>query len=141
MNAAVELRPQVPLAPLFEALGVPRALVYRRLRRRRRDPNRRALGAAEKQRIAEVLCSERFVDRFPAEVVHTLLDEGEHLACERTMYPVLAEHTAVRARRNQLAHPKHIRPALVATGPNQVWGWDITKLRTTVKWQYFERGD
>jgi len=141
VNAVVELRPRVPIAPLCAALGVSRATVHRRLRPRSPTPPRptpaRALGAGEKQRIVDVLCSERFVDRSPAEVVHTLLDEDEYLASERTMYRVLAERAEVRERRNQLSHPRHTRPELVATAPNEVWSWDTTKLRTTVKWSYF----
>jgi len=141
VNAVIEIQAQVPIAPLCEALGVSRATVHRRRRPRAPAPARprpaRALGKAEQQRIVEVLASERFVDRSPAEVMHTLLDEGQYLASERTMYRVLAEHAQVRERRNQLSHPKHARPELVATAPNAVWSWDITKLRTTVKWTYF----
>jgi putative transposase len=96
----------------------------------------RALDETEKQRIVDVLCTERFVDRSPGEVMHTLLDEGCYLASERTMYRVLAERAEVKERRNQLSHPKHARPELVATAPNEVWSWDITKLRTTMKWSY-----
>lgn len=131
MNAVIEIQPQVPIAPLCEALGVSRATVHRRRHLRASAPSRpkpaRALGAAEKQRIVEVLASERFVDRSPAEVMHTLLDEGQYLASERTMYRVLAEHAEVRERRNQLCHPKHARPELVATAPNAVWSWDIVR--------------
>lgn len=140
MSAVVELRPKVAIAPLCAALGVSRATVHRRLRPRTparpRPTPARALGAEEKQRIVEVLCSERFVDRSPSEVVHTLLDEDEYLASERTMYRVLAERAEVRERRNQLSHPKHARPELIAAAPNEVWSWDITKLRTTLKWSY-----
>ena len=96
----------------------------------------RALERQEKERVVETLCSERFVDRSPAEVVHTLLDEGEYLCSERTMYRVLAERQAVKERRAQRTHPKHARPELVATAPNDVWSWDITKLRMTPKWSY-----
>lgn len=141
MNAVVELRPKVAMAPLCAALGVSRATVHRRLRPRAparpRPTPARALGAGEKQHIVDVLCGERFVDRSPAEVVHTLLDEGRYLGSERTMYRVLAERAEIRERRNQLSHPKHTRPELMATAPNEVWSWDITKLRTTVKWSYF----
>jgi len=141
VNAVVEVQPAVPIAPLCEALGVSRATVYRRLRPRGpakpRPKPARALEDAEKQRIVEVLCSDRFVDRAPAEVVHTLLDEGKYLASERTMYRVLGERAEVRERRNQLSHPKHTRPELVATAPNEVWSWDIAKLRTTGKCSYF----
>lgn len=140
MSAVVQVQPAVPIAPLCKALGVSRATVHRRLRPRATAPARptpaRALDEAEKQRIVEVLCSDRFVDRSPAEVVYTLLDEGRYLASERTMYRVLAERAEVRERRNQLSHPKHVRPELVASAPNAAWSWDITKLRTTVKWSY-----
>lgn len=78
-------------------------------------------GPGEQQRIVELLCSERFVDRAPAAVVHTLLDEGCYPGSERMMYRVLAERAEVRERRNQLSHPKHVRPELVATAPHEVW--------------------
>jgi len=134
------VRGSAPLAPLCAALGVSRATVHRRLEprppKRPRPRPERALEETEKQRIVDVLCSDRFVDRSPGEVVHTLLDEGHYLASERTMYRVLAERAEVKERRNQLSHPKHARPELVATAPNEVWSWDVTKLRTTVKWSY-----
>jgi len=86
--------------------------------------------------VLDVLCSERFVDRSPSEVFHTLLDEDTYLCSERTMYRILAESHEVKERRNQLRHPKHAKPELMATGPNDVWSWDITKLRTLTKWSY-----
>ena len=55
----------------------------------------------------------------------------------RTMYRILSEHGEVRERRNQLRHPNYQKPELVAEAPNQVWSWDITKLRGPVKWTYF----
>jgi putative transposase len=95
------------------------------------------LSEAERERVISVLSSERFVDRSPAEVVATLLDENEYLCSERTMYRVLAERAPVRERRNQLQHPKYEKPQLVATAPNQVWSWDITKLLGPKKWTYY----
>jgi putative transposase len=141
VSAVLEQRGRVPLAPLCAALGVSRATVGRRrtpppARTPKARPATRALAQAEQQRVVDVLCSERFVDRSPVEVVHTLLDEGEYLCSERTMYRVLAERRAVRERRAQRSHPKHVRPELVATAPNSAWTWDITKLRMTVKWSY-----
>jgi transposase InsO family protein len=76
----------------------------------------------------EGLRSERFVDRAPANAYATLLDEGTYLCSIRTMYRLLEECDEVRERRNQLRHPRYQRPELLATGPNQVWSWDITKL-------------
>jgi putative transposase len=95
------------------------------------------LSKNERERVARVLSSERFVDRSPAEVFATLLDEKTYLCSERTMYRVLAECQPVRERRNQLQHPQYAKPELMATAPNQVWSWDITKLLGPKKWTYY----
>ena len=87
--------------------------------------------------MLNVLASPRFVDRAPAEVAATLLDEGQYLCSERTMYRILAANQPVRERRNQRDHPQYTKPELVATGPNQTWSWDITKLLGPKKWTYF----
>ena len=84
-----------------------------------------------------MLAGPRFVDRAPAEVVATLLDEGRYLCSERTMYRILAADQPVRERRNQREHPRYAKPELVATAPNQTWSWDITKLLGPTKWTYF----
>ncbi len=80
---------------------------------------------------------ERFVDKAPAQVWATLLDEGTYLCSIRTMYRILEEHGEVRERRNQRRHPNYTKPELLAEAPNQVWSWDITKLRGPVKWTYY----
>jgi putative transposase len=77
------------------------------------------------------------MDDSPAQVYATLLDEGTYLASERTMYRILAGQGESRERRAQLRHPAYARPELLATGPNQLWSWDITKLRGPVKWTYY----
>ena len=87
--------------------------------------------------VLDVLASPRFVDRSPAEVVATLLDEGQYLCAERTMYRILAANQPVRERRNQRSHPCYTKPELVATGPNQTWSWDITRLRGPKRWTSF----
>ena len=84
-----------------------------------------------------MLASPRFVDRSPDEVVATLLDEGQYLCAERTMYRILAANQPVRERRNQRSHPCYTKPELVATGPNQTWSWDITRLRGPKRWTSF----
>jgi putative transposase len=84
-----------------------------------------------------VLNSERFQDCAPAVIQATLLDEGEYLCSTRTMYRLLEEDGATRERRDQLTHPAYQKPELLATAPNQLWSWDITKLRGPVKWTYF----
>ena len=77
------------------------------------------------------------MDRSPAEVVATLLDEDVYLCSERTMYRVLASEVPVQERRAQRSHPEYQKPELMATGPNQVWSWDITRLLGPKKWSYF----
>ena len=99
--------------------------------------NLRSLTVEESQRILEVLHSERFIDRAPAEVVNTLLDEGVYLGSTRTFYRVLARNSEVKERRAQRRHPVYSKPELLATGPNQVWTWDITKLLGPAKWTYY----
>ncbi len=140
--AAEELSPQVGVAPACRALGVSRATFYRRKRpapghQQPRPTPARALCESERECVVEVLTSPRFVDRSPAEVFATLLDEGEYLCSERSMYRILAESQPVRERRNQLQHPQYTKPELVATAPNEVWSWDITKLLGPKKWTYF----
>jgi putative transposase len=127
--------------PLCTALGLPRATFYRRSRpkygpsKRRRSP--RGLSAEEKAEVLAVLHEPRFADQAPAEVFATLLEEGKYLCSVRTMYRVLAERAELRDRRNQLRHPDHPRPELLAVKPNQLWSWDVTKLHGPAKWTYF----
>lgn len=97
----------------------------------------RALSAEDKQQVLAVLHEDRFVDKAPAEVYAALLDERHYLCSIRTMYRILKENDEVRERRNVLRHPQYKKPELLATGPNQVWSWDITKLKGPVKWTYY----
>jgi putative transposase len=101
----------------------------------RRSP--RALLPSEREAVLAQLHAPRFVNSAPAEVCATLLDEGIYLAAERTMYRILAQQGESGARRNQLTRPAYAKPELLATGPNQVWSWDITKLFGPQKWTYF----
>ena len=140
MTTIVTTTALVPLVALCAALSAPRSTVYRRRQPtaapKPRPTPTRALSQAERQAVLDELHSERFVDRAPAEVVHTLLAEGKYLASERTMYRVLDDNDEVKKRRAQRMHPAYTRPELVATAPNQVWSWDITRLRTLQKWTY-----
>jgi len=97
----------------------------------------RALLAHERQAILDVLHSERFVDKAPAQVWAELADEGRYIGSIRTMYRVLDQHGEVKERRNHLRHPNRPVPRLVAAAPNQVWSWDITKLLGPVKWTFY----
>jgi putative transposase len=121
-------------------LGVPRSTYYRKLRpwhgpRCMTSP--RALSTDEVTSVLDALHEPRFCELAPAEVYASLLDEGRYLCSERTMYRVLAAHREVRERRDQLRHPAYAAPELLATAPNQLWSWDITKLLGPTKWSYF----
>lgn len=124
-----------------EALAVSRSSYYRQLQPKVvavRPPSNRALSLAERGAVLEVLHEDRFVDLAPAQVYATLLDEGRFHCSERTMYRILAANHEVRERRDQRTHPPYVAPELLATGPNQLWSWDITKLKGPVKWTYFQ---
>ena len=96
-----------------------------------------ALSGPERAEMLAVLNAPRFADATPYTAYARLLDEGRYLGSVRTMYRVLAAAGMNRERRDQLVHPAHTKPELLATGPNQVWSWDITRLRGSLKWQFF----
>jgi putative transposase len=138
-----ERRAQVGVAPLCDALGLARATVYRRRRAAAAEPARsracrvprQALTPADREAVLALLHEERFVDLPPAQVWVQLRDAGPVPPCSiRTMYRVLAANAAVHERRRHLRHPAYRKPELLATGPNQVWSWDIPKLLGPVKW-------
>ena len=142
MTATENLAGAIGVAPACESLGVARSSLYYQRREpkqeaRPRPKPPRALNDGEKQKVLEELHCARFVDKSPAEVWATLVDEGVYLCSERTMYRILADNEEVKERRNQLKHPEYTKPELLAEGPNEVWSWDITKLRGPVKWTYF----
>jgi len=138
-----ELTPLVGTRPACRALGAAPATIYRRRTppaprpRRPRPVPARALSAAEREAVLAELHSERFVDSSPAQVWATLLDEGRYLASERTMYRLLEANGELRERRDQLRHPAYERPELLAERPNEVWSWDISKLKGPAKWTCF----
>jgi putative transposase len=144
MDTIAEYGRELGVAPLCRALDVPRATAYRlwhrerhRAQSRPRPKPARALSDDERQEVLDVLHEARFVDQAPAQVYATLLDEDRYLCSERTMYRILEAEGEVRERRNQLEHPPYAKPELLATGPNAVWSWDITKLKGPVTWTYF----
>jgi putative transposase len=138
---AAEFGAALGIAAVCAALGLPRASFYRLLNpvfgpaRPRITP--RALSSAERQQVLDTLHEDRFVDQAPAEVYATLLDQGQYLCSERTMYRLLAANAEVRERRDQLRHPAYAKPELLATRPNELWSWDITKLLGPTTWTYF----
>jgi putative transposase len=146
--AVTELAPQIGVRAGCQAVGAAQAGYYRRHRasptparpapiphRDRSQP--RALTEPEQHTILDVLHSPRFVDVAPAEVWATLLDEGVYLASISTFYRLLRQAGETAERRRQATHPASVKPELVATAPNQVWSWDITKLRGPAKWTYY----
>jgi putative transposase len=146
MDAVIALPPASGArAAACAALGLSRASVHRRRTRLTRPPAEpaprpsppRALGAAERQAVLDLLREPRFADLAPAEVYATLLDEGVYHCSIRTLYRILDDHAEVRERRDQLRHPVYTKPELLAEGPDQVWSWDITKLMGPAKWTYF----
>lgn len=146
MIAAVEqLEPVIGQRGAHRVTGASRATSHRRRRppvrrpaRPRRAPASK-LSIVERAEILDVMGSDRFIDTSPGAVVATLLDEGRYLASERTVYRVLADAAGapVRERRQQLTRPPYARPELLATAPNQVYTWDITKLRGPAKHSCF----
>ena len=141
MATVTQIGPRLGIALTCAALGLPRATYYRRRRPpRAAQPRRsspRALSPGERGAVLAVLHEPRFVDLAPAEVYAMLLDAGQYLCSERTMYRVLATHQEVRERRQQLRHPRYAAPELLARRPNELWSWDITKLLGPAKWTYF----
>ncbi len=140
--AAAELAPRSGVGAACAALGVPRSTFYRQRTPQRSAPAKRprpplALAEPERQAVLDVLHSKRFVDAAPHQIYATLLDEERYLCSIRTMYRILAAEQEVRERRNQCRRPAYTKPELLATGPNQVWSWDITKLQGPAKWTYF----
>jgi transposase InsO family protein len=140
IQTAEELATSQGVVAACAALAVPRSSLYRARpaptapEAPEREPVSRpapprALSPTEQAQVRELLNSERFQDQAPREVYAALLDEERYLCSISTMYRILAEHAEVRERRNQLRHPVYRKPELLATGPNQVWSWDITKLR------------
>ena len=145
MEAAAILSSEIGIRPACEALEVSRAGFYRvqtdknpvSLELQKRPSPPRTLSSEERQKVLDILHTDRFVDKAPHEVYATLLDEGQYHCSIRTMYRILDANKEVKERRNQLSHPAYQKPELLATGANEVWSWDITKLLGPVKWSYF----
>jgi putative transposase len=148
MGAATRLAPDVGMRRACATVGVNRSSVYRHDARHRHlarsplTPVRRpssplAFDDTEREAVRAVLCSERFRDCAPPTIYATLLDEGIYVGSVRTMYRRLADNSQTRERRNQRAHPLYAKPELLATRANEVWSWDITKLKGPAKWTCF----
>ena len=144
MSAAYALSQDVGKKAACEALAVPRATFYRHMGPESSQGGKTrpvpvlALTKQERGTVIDILHSERFQDKAPRQVYAALLDEGQYHCSVRTMYRILTdEHGDVKERRRQVKRPSYEKPELLATAPNQVWSWDITKLKGPVKWTYF----
>ena len=149
MQGVIELTPALGEAAACRALGTWRGQVRRHRHRhakaalmgppapRKTRTSPMALSELEREQLLDTLNSERFADTAPATVHATLLDEGTYLGSVRTMYRLLAGDGACGERRRQLSHPAYAKPELLAQGPNEVWSWDITKLKGPAKWTCF----
>ena len=144
MNTASQIAPLIGIAPACLALGVARATFYRAQQgvamlcpRRPRPRSPLALSEPEREAILELLHAPEYVDRSPRTVFAMLLDAGRYLASVSSFYRILHAAGEVRPRRNELTHPPYAKPELLATGPRQLWSWDITKLKGPAKWVHF----
>lgn len=143
MKLVEELAELVGTRAACAALAIPRATIYRQrarshdrpVRRPRRSP--RAIPEVERQAVLDTLNSAAFADVSVPQVHAQLLDQGQYLCSQRSMYRILHEQQCVRERRNQLQRPSYKKPELLACAPNQVWSWDITKLPGPRKWSNY----
>ena len=141
IETAETLGKTIGVSAACQLLGVPRSSLYR-ARQPKASPAPRpsppwALTPEEREEVRQLLNSDRFVDEAPRQVYATLLDDEEYLCHWRTMYRVLDAHQEVKERRDQRQHPPAAKPHLEATGPRQLWSWDITKLKGPAKWHYY----
>jgi len=142
-----ELAPLSSKTTACRILGISRATLHRRenpgpsaaeMPSGPRAPHPAALSEEEREQVLDMLDSDRFADKSPAQAWAVLLDEGRYYCSIRTMYRILASRDEVRERRAQASHPPRVRSELVADGPDQVWTWDITKLKSQWRGLYFD---
>ena len=127
-------------------LCMPRASYYRfmtpssrkrkgKLEKKTKSPL--ALTTEERQKVLDLLHCEKYIDQAPNEIYANLLDHGQYFCSVRTMYRYLSQEGEIKERRNQKRHVKYEKPELLTSRPNQLWSWDITKLKGPKKWNYF----
>ena len=144
MNSAREVAPQIGIVAACIGLGVARATFYRAQRlvsvpqaNVPRASSPRALSVPEQHTILEWLHQPAYADLSPRTVFAMLLDAGRYLASVSTFYRLLRASGETRGRHNELTHPAYAKPELLATGPRELWSWDITKLKGPAKWVCF----
>lgn len=144
MKNAQQLAIDVPVMQVCHSLGLSRSSFYRAGQQQKTTKTttgykpKRTLSEAEREHIRDILNSDRFQDKSPYQVYATLLDDEQTYLCSiSSMYRILHEKDEVLERRQQRQHPHYVKPELLATQPNQLWSWDITKLLGPVKWTYY----
>jgi len=145
VSVAIQASSEIEALSACLAIGMARATFYRyrdnidgsQTRAVYCPPPARSLSSLERKGVLDLLTSERFADDAPRQIWAALLDEGKYFCSVSTMYRILRAECGVRERRDQLRHPCYSKPELLATSPNQVWSWDITKLLGPAKWTYF----
>jgi putative transposase len=141
MSIVASLAHDVGVSTACCALDVSRSGFYRWQQPKEKEPSRRypplALSFDERNKVLDILHENRFIDKAPQEIYAALLDEEKYLCSTRTMYRILEKEGELKERRNQLTRPHYTKPELLAQGPNEVWSWDITKLRGPQKWTYY----
>ncbi len=141
MRLVDERADELTVVDACEAVDFARANYYRKKSTKEKATTKRRshrrLSEVECERVVEVLISDGYCDKSVRQAWAELIDAGVYYCSVRTMYRILARKAAVRERRDHLRHPEYTRPELVATGPNQLWSWDITKLKGPHKWNYF----
>jgi putative transposase len=141
MNTVVALGNEVGIRAACTALDVSRAGFYRWIapapEKIARCAPPLALSASERSKVLDILHEDRFIDHAPPEIYAKLLDEKRYICSIRTMYRILEKEGEVKERRNQLSHSHYTKPEILAKAPNEVWSWDITKLKGPVKWTYY----
>ncbi len=143
MESIRELGECISISEACIHLGVSRSTWYRwrspseRKQEKKKVSPPRALSEEEREEIRQILNGARFRNLAPRQIYATLLDEGTYYCHWSTMYRILDEYKEVKERRNQLVHPTYQKPELLATGPNQLWTWDITKLKGIQRLTYY----
>jgi putative transposase len=141
MNTIIALGNEVGIRTACNALDISRAGFYRWIapatEKTVRPAPPLALSVSEQSEVLDVLHEDRFIDKAPQEVYAKLLDENKYICSIRTMYRILEKEGELKERRNQLVRPHYTKPELLATAPDQLWSWDITKLKGPVKWTYY----
>ncbi len=140
-----EFSQDIYVSDACKGVGVPRSTYYYHQRKNQLEPVQKAAKSSrswalrqdERQRVLDILHSDEFIDKAPAQVYAALLDRGVYLCSVRTMYRILHENKEVRERRNIRRHPNYKKPELLATGPDQVWSWDITKFKSFQKFSMY----